>query len=350
MRLDEWQKYIESEFLEEKPSQQKATLSPLKALDESNAFLSEAVVVDISRDANLKEEVNETPTMRLKRRRNLTSANVVTHFEIPSFPEGESGRIEPMYALLRSQSPIESSGIEDIQAEGNGRPPSSSTDFPLNQGDNSRDEAFDELRTGGYEAVVRVQTRPLPKVNDGLSIEIPTKMSSQSVSEMPSIDRYLPGISALSNHNEVPEVAGDAFEEKSHARTRRQFQAALNLGTNRDEIPTTKAEMGRLPVLQVLNRLNQEDSLRPMHSQTLTGDRLATLERLLNPELTLDETALLLDISTTTVRRYTNQGILKHFRKGMEGADSEEMNSFKTRQRRFRLLDVLEFFEERLKK
>ena len=187
-------------------------------------------------------------------------------------------------------------------------------------------------------------------MNDGLSIEIPTKMSSQSVSEMPSIDRYLPGMSALSSHNEVPDVPGDACEEKSHARKRRQFQSALNLGTNRDEISTTKAEMGRLPVLQVLNRLTQEDALRPMHSQTLTGDRLATLERLLNPELTLDETALLLDISTTTVRRYTNQGILKHFRKGMEGADSEEMNSFKTRQRRFRLLDVLEFFEERLKK
>ena len=349
MRLDEWQKYIESEFLEEKPSQHKATLPPLKALEDSNAFLAEAVVVDISRDANLKEEANETPSMRLKRRRNLTSANIVTHFEIPSFPVGESGRVEPMYALLRSQSPIESSGIEDIQAEGNVRPPSS-TDFPLNQSDNSRDETFDELRTGAYKAVVRVQARPLPKVNDGLSIEIPTKLSSQSVSEMPSIDRYLPGMSALSGHNEVPEVVVDACEEKSHARKRRQFQSALNLGTNRDEISTTKAEMGRLPVLQVLNRLTQEDALRPMHSQTLTGDRLATLERLLNPELTLDETALLLDISTTTVRRYTNQGILKHFRKGMEGADSEEMNSFKTRQRRFRLLDVLEFFEERLKK
>lgn len=349
MRLDEWQKYIESEFLEEKPSQQKATLAPAMSPEERNDFLAEAVVVDISYDADFKEEANETPTMRLKRRRNLTSANVVTHFEIPPFPVGESGRVEPMYALLRSQSPPESSLAEDIRDEENGIS-SLLTDFSLEQIESSRDESFDKLRTDGNEAVVRVQSRPMPRVDDCSSVEFPIAIQSKTISEMPSIDRYLPGISALSGRDEVPGVSEEACEEKTHARARRQFQVALNLGTNRDELTPPKSEQGHLPVLQVLNRLNQEDSLRPIHSQTLTGDRLATLERLLNPELTLDETALLLDISTTTVRRYTNQGILKHFRKGMEGADSEEMNSFKTRQRRFRLLDVLEFFEERLKK
>lgn len=349
MRLDEWQKYIESEFLEEKPSQQTSSLEPAKAPEERKTFLPEAVVVDMSTDDNHKEEPNENPTMRLKRRRNLTSANIVTHFEIPPFPVGESAQSEPMYALLRSQSPLESSVIKDSRDEQSDLPPFS-TDFPLERSGSSFDKSCDKLRTDGHEAVVRVQVRPTLKVNDGLSIELPSAISSKTVLEMPSIDRYLPGIFALADNDETPSISKEACVEKSHARTRRQFQVALNLGANRDELSIPKTEQENLPVLQVLNRLHREDSLRPIHSQTLTGDRLATLERLLNPELTLDETALLLDISTTTVRRYTNQGILKHFRKGMEGADSEEMNSFKTRQRRFRLLDVLEFFEERLKK
>ncbi|MFQ5809531.1 MAG: helix-turn-helix domain-containing protein [Armatimonadota bacterium] len=59
-----------------------------------------------------------------------------------------------------------------------------------------------------------------------------------------------------------------------------------------------------------------------------TRDEL--IERLLDPELTLQETAKLLNVCPTTVRRYTNRGVLNHFRTPGN-------------QRRFRLSDVLEF-------
>jgi excisionase family DNA binding protein len=59
-----------------------------------------------------------------------------------------------------------------------------------------------------------------------------------------------------------------------------------------------------------------------------TRDEL--IERLLDPELTLQETAKLLNVCPTTVRRYTNRGVLHHFRTPGN-------------QRRFRLSDVLEF-------
>jgi len=52
--------------------------------------------------------------------------------------------------------------------------------------------------------------------------------------------------------------------------------------------------------------------------------------RLLDPELTLQETAKLLNVCPTTVRRYTNRGVLSHYRTPGN-------------QRRFRLSDVLEF-------
>ncbi|HUV03791.1 MAG TPA: helix-turn-helix domain-containing protein [Armatimonadota bacterium] len=56
------------------------------------------------------------------------------------------------------------------------------------------------------------------------------------------------------------------------------------------------------------------------------------LERLLDPSLTLEDTARILNVCPTTVRRYTNRGLLKHFRTAGN-------------QRRFRLSDVLAFLE-----
>jgi len=58
------------------------------------------------------------------------------------------------------------------------------------------------------------------------------------------------------------------------------------------------------------------------------------LQRLLDPVLTLQEVARLLNVCPMTVRRYTNKGILPSFRTAGN-------------QRRFHLSDVLRFMEER---
>lgn len=72
----------------------------------------------------------------------------------------------------------------------------------------------------------------------------------------------------------------------------------------------------------------EEESRAARRSAGETRDEL--IERLLDPELTLQETAKLLNVCPTTVRRYTNRGVLNHFRTPGN-------------QRRFRLSDVLEF-------
>lgn len=56
------------------------------------------------------------------------------------------------------------------------------------------------------------------------------------------------------------------------------------------------------------------------------------LARLLDPTLTLEETARMLEVCPTTVRRYTNKGILSHERS-------------KGNQRRFKLSSVLAFMQ-----
>lgn len=58
------------------------------------------------------------------------------------------------------------------------------------------------------------------------------------------------------------------------------------------------------------------------------------LQRLLDPVLTLQEVARLLNVCPMTIRRYTNKGILPSFRTAGN-------------QRRFRLSDVLRFIEQR---
>jgi excisionase family DNA binding protein len=58
------------------------------------------------------------------------------------------------------------------------------------------------------------------------------------------------------------------------------------------------------------------------------------VQRLVDPTLTLEETALLLGVCPQTVRRYTNRGHLRHFRTSGN-------------QRRFRFSDVVEFLETR---
>lgn len=61
------------------------------------------------------------------------------------------------------------------------------------------------------------------------------------------------------------------------------------------------------------------------------------IERLLDPTLSLEETARILNVCPTTVRRYTNKESLRHFRTAGN-------------QRRFRLSDVLAFMEAQAKK
>ena len=100
--------------------------------------------------------------------------------------------------------------------------------------------------------------------------------------------------------------------------------------------PATDAEGAalweRLPrQIQILG-LMQETPAQAARTFEETRDQL--IQRLLDPTLTLEETAKLLDVCTATVRRYANRGHLSHHRTIGQ-------------QRRFRLSDVLAFLERR---
>ena len=85
--------------------------------------------------------------------------------------------------------------------------------------------------------------------------------------------------------------------------------------------------------VQILASLAAEAG-EPTGERTFEETRPQLLARLLDPALTLEETARLLDVCPATVRRYTNRGQLPHTRTIGQ-------------QRRFRLSEVLAFLEMR---
>jgi excisionase family DNA binding protein len=124
-------------------------------------------------------------------------------------------------------------------------------------------------------------------------------------------------------------------------------ERAANGTHNGDDTPQTQAETessgegapwDRLPRhIQLLATIPVPDEVEEVAQKYYTRGfretRQALIERLLNPTLTLEETARVLGVCPATVRRYTNRGVLPHHRTVGQ-------------QRRFRLSDVLTFLEQ----
>ncbi len=114
------------------------------------------------------------------------------------------------------------------------------------------------------------------------------------------------------------------------ARSARELLEALQPTEDmRARLQAVLAKQRRLP----LEEVEDAEGQRPRKSRA-AQTREELVARLLDPTLTLQETALLLGVCPTTVRRYTNRGILRCFRTPGN-------------QRRFKLSDVLEFMERR---
>jgi len=117
-----------------------------------------------------------------------------------------------------------------------------------------------------------------------------------------------------------PVASAPAARGSADAIGRSELQAAVRL---RKELPQRlMADAGRRETAQKSYKDFKET-------------RGELLQRLLDPPLGLDDTARILNVCPATVRRYTNRGLLKHFRTAGN-------------QRRFRLSDVLAFLESQM--
>lgn len=117
---------------------------------------------------------------------------------------------------------------------------------------------------------------------------------------------------------------------ESEALTSLQAQLADTGDSVRERLAQLRARQKQLPI----DLEEAEPSPEPAASRRASETREELVTRLLDPTLTLRECALLLGVCPTTVRRYTNRGLLSCYRTPGN-------------QRRFRLSDVLDFMERR---
>jgi len=85
--------------------------------------------------------------------------------------------------------------------------------------------------------------------------------------------------------------------------------------------------------LKFLSQLFDDNVTQKYYSTRFKESREELIRNLIDPELTLEETARLLGVCPATVRRYTNRNWLKHHRTAGN-------------QRRFRLSGIVEFVEK----
>ncbi len=97
--------------------------------------------------------------------------------------------------------------------------------------------------------------------------------------------------------------------------------------------------------LLAMERTDNSEVAQYSYKSPFLEKRRELIHRLLDPELSLEETARLLCVCPTTVRRYTNRGILRCYRKETANGHGESAVNYDTRQRRFRLTDILLFLE-----
>jgi excisionase family DNA binding protein len=130
---------------------------------------------------------------------------------------------------------------------------------------------------------------------------------------------------------EPPQPKGRKTKAEGSAAAVEVVSRATSLSAERDRLrhllsATREALQTQLP----LEGMPARTAAQRRHREELEHKREALLARIYNPELTLQEVALLLRVSPTTVRRYANRGLLKAHR--TEG-----------NQRRFWLQDLLGF-------
>lgn len=102
-----------------------------------------------------------------------------------------------------------------------------------------------------------------------------------------------------------------------------------------DAIVKTASRLRKRIPGKLMSEAAKADEVAQNSYSVFKETREELLQRLLDPQLTLEDTARILNVCPTTVRRYTNRGLLKHVRTAGN-------------QRRFRLSDVLSFMESHM--
>lgn len=312
MRLDEWQKFIESQFLEEEAP-----------LENASAPIQPALPLAVEETEPLPAVLLPEPPLR-----------PVLPFE--ESPEPAAVALEPEVA------PVEAAEVVAEQTE---EAPSRAEVAPE-----------PEPEAAPAPALPQIPVPPVFETRPALEADIPSfesYLKPRAVSESVPTPPTLPPIAPVVETEEAPEQVETPGifvrrSPKTRARHARNVRPE-NVPSGLSAADLWAAVPKHVQTLLALQR--EEEVAQYSYKRPFEENRQELIARLLDPVLTLEETARLLNVCPTTVRRYTNKGILTHYRKEPErrsaqNGDATEGDSVKeTRQRRFRLSDILAFLE-----
>lgn len=217
---------------------------------------------------------------------------------------------------------------------------------------NQREQAASDANGTSDAAIeVAIMDAPLPKETKKATAKIvPGEAASGSAVKA----RYV-----LRGGVTVPVIEGESKKAELQAETapaRKPTPKAVTLPEPDEQMPddtvpaisvadnaanTPASLWERLPRhIQLLAQIPaplEEEVAQKYYTRGFRESREELIERLLDPPLTLEETARVLGVCPATVRRYTNRGVLLHQRTVGQ-------------QRRFRLSDVLLFLEKQQNK
>ncbi len=364
MRLDEWQKYLDSQFLDdtlEAPPAPEARLPkppaprehqavrpleepPAPVLPETTdpgvvpddvpvfrapapqARASEPISPPIRTDDLQDLPMFLTALPAAEDRPRFVQASPEPEEERPQFAAPETETVDTPAFVIPESVRAAADSAEDVPLF---RLPKANADVPqIQPQDRTSRPAADPPKTAPAPALFA----PLPDMDADILI----------------FESYLP-IPRLEAETEQP--APEETPAPAERSPKRRARHARNVRPENVPSGLSAADLwAKVPkhvqTLLALERMDEQEIAQFSYKRPFAEKRHELIERLLDPILSLEDAARLLNVCPTTVRRYTNKGILTYYRKEPEHTSQRSAGQNKeTRQRRFRLSDILAFLE-----
>jgi excisionase family DNA binding protein len=239
--------------------------------------------------------------------------------------ESSEATKEMTYNLPKTESNIGSVSVIDADSD-----LYDSADVPDIDDFISFDNTKSKVKESEYEDKIIsssvIEKENLTTISEGTGVPKPLELNSTEVTENKPQVREIEDLLKDADSFKKTESAPDITVKKSVEKVKRVDPVLNETGGS------IKEKWDRMPHhLQILFGTTDSEIAQGSYKK-FKENRGVLIERLLDPSISLEETARILHVCPTTVRRYTNKGTLKHFRTAGN-------------QRRFKLSDVLSFLE-----
>jgi len=358
MRLEEYQRWLDAQFVEEADTPTSAVTAQDLAAEELTAAVGDGMaptpgVGDKGRAPGAEEDASSvsiaaaqpasTPPEALEAATSLGGLDdLADELEVPSIE-----RFLPHLGVAAAQAPAPSilPDAATVEADIAVREAPLAVPAPGEASAESPVERAVELEAGagtatdqtveGTPCASLVSEEPSPPVTGVAAAPVteeppaPATVSQVTSAESADAAAPLPADHQVSAGASADEPAGAAASGTGRRRRARNVRASEVV---KELDPAELWQLAPQHIQRLLAVGEEKEVAQNSYSRRFKETRLELIQRLLDPTLSLEDTARLLNVCPATVRRYTNRGLLTHQRTPGD-------------QRRFRLSDVLAFLE-----